>query len=47
MSEHYTKVKTYYDKGLWNKARVGLAVVYNWITASEYETIVGTPYPIN
>ena len=46
MSKNYDKVKAYYDQGLWNKARVQLAVVYHWITAEEYQLITGEPYPV-
>lgn len=46
MSPKYNKVKTYYDKGLWNKEMVRNAVVKQWITESEYEEIVGEPYEI-
>ena len=44
MSPKYTKVKNYYDRGLWNKAMVANAVAKEWITAEEYELIVGEPY---
>ena len=44
MSPKFNKVKNYYDKGLWNKTMVANAVVKGWITAEEYETIVGEPY---
>ena len=40
----FDKVKLYYDRGLWDKSRVRNAVVKGWITAEEYETIVGEPY---
>lgn len=43
-SPKYEKVKTYYDTGLWSKTKVHNAVVKNWITAEEYEEIVGEPY---
>ncbi len=39
-SKNFKKVKSYYERGLWNKARV-LAVVGKWITQEEYEEIVG------
>ena len=42
-SPNFEKVKAYYDNGLWNKQRV-YNVVGKWITASEYEEIVGEPY---
>lgn len=37
-------VKDFYDRGLWSKTRVRNAVVKGWITAEEYEMIVGEPY---
>jgi len=43
-SEKFDKVKNYYDRGLWNEARVANAVVKEWITADEYEEIIGSPY---
>jgi len=47
MNEHSEKfdiVKDYYNKGLWKKKAVKNAVVKGWITAEEYEEIVGEPY---
>ena len=47
MNEHsakFEKVKAYYDAGLWNKKAVKNAVVKKWITAAEYEEIIGEPY---
>ena len=44
MSPKFNKVKGYFDKGLWNKTMVANAVKKNWITAAEYEQIVGEPY---
>ena len=44
MSKKYQKVKDYYDKGFWTKKQVHDAVVKGWITADEYEMIVGEPY---
>lgn len=44
MSKKFTTVKKYYDKGLWTKAAVRNAVVKEWITADEFEQIVGEPY---
>lgn len=44
MSKKFEKVKRYYDSGLWNKQMVANAVVKEWITAEEYEQIVGEPY---
>lgn len=44
MSKKFTKVKRYYDEGLWSKRQVHDAVVKDWITAEEYEIITGEPY---
>lgn len=44
MSKMFPVVKKYYDKGLWKKTAVHNAVVMEWITAEEYELIVGEPY---
>lgn len=44
MSPKFEKVKKYYDSGLWNKKMVANAVVKGWITAEEYQLIVGEPY---
>lgn len=41
MSKKYYLIKTYYDKGLWNKEMVRNAVTKNWITEEEYTEIVG------
>jgi hypothetical protein len=47
-SENFEKVKYYYDRGLWNKARVRKAVTTPksapWITAEEYFEITGEVY---
>ena len=43
MSKNYNKVLNYYNKKLWSKQKVFTAVG-NWITADEYQTIVGEPY---
>lgn len=43
MSEKFTLVKDYYDRGLWSKQRVYNAVG-KWITAEEYEQITGETY---
>ena len=43
-SPKFEKVKSYYDRGLWNKRMVHDAVVKGWITEEEYEEIVGEPY---
>ena len=47
MSEHSEKfqmVKDFYDSGQWKKKAVKNAVHRAWITAAEYEEIVGEPY---
>lgn len=47
MNEHspkFNKVKSYYDKGLWKEPRVHEAVIKGWITAEEYEEIIGEPF---
>ncbi len=47
-SPKFEKVKMYYDEGLWGEDRVRNAVTHPtgnpWITADEYEEIVGAPY---
>ena len=43
-SPKFELVKGYYDSGLWKKKAVRTAVVQAWITAVEYEEIVGEPY---
>lgn len=43
-SKHFAKVKKYYDKGLWSKARVHKAVECKWITADEYKEITREEY---
>ena len=40
MSKNFEKVKEYYKKGLWSKARVQNAVG-KWITSDEYREITG------
>ena len=49
-SKHFDNVKGYYDRGLWNKARVRNAVTNPksnpWITAEEYELIPGAAYAV-
>lgn len=44
MSPKYSKVKRYYDQGLWTKEMVRNAVVKGWITEQEYEDITGREY---
>ena len=40
----YEMVKDFYDRGLWNLTRVKNAVIKNWITEDEFETITGQQY---
>jgi hypothetical protein len=44
MSNKFNLVKGYYDDGLWSENQVKNAVVKNWITEAEFETITGIPY---
>lgn len=44
MSKQFDKIKTYYDTGLWNKARVKNMVDKNIITKKEYKAITGEAY---
>ena len=44
MSKKFATVKAAYERGTWNKAMVKNAVVKEWITAEEYEEIVGEVY---
>lgn len=41
---NYKTVKANYDKGLWSKAMVRLAVRKGIITAAEYKEITGEAY---
>lgn len=43
MSKNFEKVKEYYKKELWSKARVQNAVG-KWITSDEYREITGEEY---
>lgn len=40
-SEKFELVKSYYELGMWKKKAVRKAVERGWITAEEYEEIVG------
>ena len=44
MSKKFNTVKNAYDRGNWTKSMVANAVIKGWITAEEYEIIVGEPY---
>ena len=43
-SKKFDTVKKYYDLKMWDETRVRNAVVKNWITAAEFEEIVGKEY---
>ena len=43
-SPKFELVKGYYDSGMWKKKAVKNAVVKGWITAAEYEEIIGEAY---
>lgn len=43
-SARFATVRRYYEKGLWSAVRVEKAVECGWITAVEYEEIVGEAY---
>ena len=40
----FEMVKDFYDRRLWNLTRVKNAVIKEWITAEEFETITGQQY---
>lgn len=47
MTEHsprFESVKGYYDSGRWGLVAVRNAVKKHWITAEEFEEIVGEPF---
>ena len=39
-----SKVKGYYDSGLWTAVMVSNAVAKNWISEAEYQDITGEAY---
>lgn len=41
MSAFAEKIKEYYERGMWNKARVDKALELGKITKAEYEEIMG------
>lgn len=43
-SEKFVMVRDFYEDGQWKKKAVKNAVRRNWITAAEYEEIVGEPF---
>lgn len=42
-SKNFSKVKQYYDRKLWNLAKV-TAAVGKWITEAEFKEITGKTY---
>jgi hypothetical protein len=44
MSSRYEEVKFYYDNNLWPISAIKVAVVKDWITEDEFETITGQVY---
>lgn len=40
-SNHYDKVKRWYDMKMWNETRVRNAVKMEWITEIEFKEITG------
>ena len=44
MSNNFNKIKSYYNSGLWNEARVRNMVVKGIITEEEYKDIMGKAY---
>lgn len=40
----YEQIKRNYDRGLWNKKMVGIAVKKGVITAEQYKEITGEDY---
>ncbi len=43
-SPKFEKVKSYYDRGLWNTEMVRNAVIKEWITKKEFKEITGEAY---
>ena len=44
MSNNFNKIKSYYNSGLWNEARVRNMVIKGIITKEEYKEITGNDY---
>lgn len=40
----YERIKKNYDRGLWNKQMVAVAVVKGVISDAQYQEITGEPY---
>ncbi len=43
-SANYEKVKLWFDRKMWNEARVRNAVKMEWITVEEFTEITGKSY---
>ena len=44
MSNNFNKIKSYYNSGLWNEARVRNMVIKGILTEEEYKDIIGNEY---
>ena len=44
MSSKFEKVKSYYERRLWDITRARNAVVKGWITVEDFYTITGEEY---
>ena len=42
---NYQMIKNNYDRGLWSKVAVRIAVTKGIITREQYQEITGEPYP--
>ena len=42
----FEMIKKNYDRGLWNKQMVGIAVIKEVITAEQYKDITGETYTV-
>lgn len=43
-SNNFSKIKLYFDAGMWSAKMVSDAVAKGWITAEEYASITGVTY---
>lgn len=44
MSKLFSKIKGYYDDGLWSETRVRNMVIKNFITKEEFKEITGNDF---
>lgn len=47
MSKNYSKIKTWYDDGIWTKNMVRNAVKKGQITEEEYQEIIKESYKVD